>query len=34
VIELFRQNLPFIAIGVAGGAAWAVIMFNFRKAKP
>lgn len=25
--EIVRENLPFIAIGVAGGAAWALIAF-------
>jgi hypothetical protein len=29
--EIVRENLPFIALGVAGGAAWAVIAFVIRR---
>jgi ABC-type uncharacterized transport system permease subunit len=31
VVDVVRENVPFIILGVAGGACWAVIMFTIRQ---
>ena len=30
MLQLLRENLGFIAIGMAGGASWAIITFMHR----